>query len=132
MRDFKRALAILSAKPKVIEEEGGIKAFLDHNLLPGVRISPTAKLGSQSEDTELGMNPESYLMVKEILGPQSGDALGGGSSVSVCRVGKAVALLPLVGSYCVNSATPTPPTRWPQSGKVLLGFSLVLLPVSVQ
>lgn len=66
LRDFKRALAVLATKPKVIEEKGGIQRFLEENPIDKVRVQSAKK--KQGEDTLLGMDPESFRLAQEILG----------------------------------------------------------------
>jgi hypothetical protein len=70
LSEFKRGLAIVSTRPKVIEEKGGIKSFLQQNPITGMRILPA--ITPEGEDTVLQMNPESYLMAQGILGPGTG------------------------------------------------------------
>jgi DNA-directed RNA polymerase subunit F len=79
--EFKRGLAVLSTRPKVIEEKGGIQPFLQQNPLAGMRILPTTT--PESEDTVLQMSPESYLMAQGILGP--GAVAGGQGLESLLR-----------------------------------------------
>jgi HEAT repeat protein len=74
--EFKRGLAVVSTRPKVIEEKGGIQPFLQQNPLAAMRILPA--ITPESEDTVLQMSPESYLMAQGILGPGSG---GGGQGL---------------------------------------------------
>ena len=76
LSEFKRGLAIVSTRPKVIEEKGGIKTFLQQNPIQGMRILPA--FTPEGEDTVLQMNPESYLMAQGILGPGTG---GGGQGL---------------------------------------------------
>jgi hypothetical protein len=68
--EFKRGVAIVATRPKVIEEKGGIQGFLKQNPLTGMRILPA--ITPDNEDTVLQMNPESYLMAQGILGPGTG------------------------------------------------------------
>jgi hypothetical protein len=68
--EFKRGLAVVAVRPKVIEEKGGIQSFLRQNPLTGMRILPATT--PDTEDTVLQMNPESYLMAQGILGPGTG------------------------------------------------------------
>ncbi|PYU97833.1 MAG: hypothetical protein DMG26_20275, partial [Acidobacteria bacterium] len=75
LRDFKRALSLLATKPKLIEEKGGIKKFVEHNVIPGVRVLPARTLAG--EDKMLAMDAESYLMAEGILGPQAGSGAQG-------------------------------------------------------
>jgi hypothetical protein len=66
LAEFKQALNILAAKPRAIEEEGGIKAYLAARPLTGARVLP-AKRPEDGGDTVLGMDTESYLMAGEEL-----------------------------------------------------------------
>jgi HEAT repeat protein len=75
LRDFKRAVSLLATKPKLIEEQGGIKNFLDHNVIGGVRVLPAKTLGG--EDRMLAMDAESYLIAEGLLGPQVGTGTQG-------------------------------------------------------
>ena len=68
-RDFKRILAVLATKPKVIEEVGGIKSFLVQNPIENVRVLPAKK--STGEDRTLGMDAEAYLVAEGLLAPQA-------------------------------------------------------------
>jgi len=70
LSEFKRGLAVLATRPKVIEEKGGIKPFLQQNPIAGMRIHPAVT--PEGKDTVLQMNPESYLMAQGILGPGTG------------------------------------------------------------
>ncbi|MBI3894836.1 MAG: HEAT repeat domain-containing protein [Acidobacteria bacterium] len=72
--EFKRLLALLTAKPEIIEQNGGIKALLERNPIEGVRVLPGKKGGGQTEDTVLQMDTESYLMAQAVLEP--GPAIG--------------------------------------------------------
>src|SRR3972149_7714237 len=47
--EFKRLLALLTAKPEIIEQNGGIKALLERNPLEGVRVLPGKKGGGAAE-----------------------------------------------------------------------------------
>ena len=70
LSEFKRGLAIACTRPKIIEEKGGIKPFLQQNPIEGMRILPAVV--SEGGDTVLQMDPESYLMAQGILGPGVG------------------------------------------------------------
>ena len=70
LSEFKRGLAVVCTRPKIIEEHGGIKPFLQQNPIAGMRILPAVI--SEGGDTMLQMNPESYLMAQGILGPGAG------------------------------------------------------------
>jgi hypothetical protein len=70
LSEFKRGLAVVCSRPKIIEEQGGIKPFLQQNPIEGMRILPAVI--SEGGDTVLQMNPESYLLAQGILGPGAG------------------------------------------------------------
>ena len=70
LKDFKRALALLTTRPMVIAERGGIKKFLAGNLIEGVRITPAAKPKEEGDMIDVGMDIESYLTAQAILGPE--------------------------------------------------------------
>jgi len=70
LKDFKRALALLTTRPTVIVERGGIKKFLEGNLIEGVRITPASKRKEEEGGMiEVGMDAESYLTAQAILQP---------------------------------------------------------------
>ncbi len=81
LAEFKRGLAIVGSRPKIIEEKGGIELFLRQHPLVGMRVLPA--ITPEGEDTVLQMNPESYLMAQGILGP--GKAGGGPGLESLLR-----------------------------------------------
>ncbi len=81
LAEFKRGLAIVGTRPRLIEEKGGIEPFLRQHPLVGMRVLPA--ITPQGEDTVLQMNPESYLMAQGILGP--GKAGGGPGLESLLR-----------------------------------------------
>jgi hypothetical protein len=68
--EFRRGLAILCTRPKLIEERGGIKSFLQQNRIEGMRILPAVM--PETGDTVLQMDPESYLLAQESLGTGAG------------------------------------------------------------
>ncbi|MFZ0960462.1 MAG: HEAT repeat domain-containing protein [Terriglobia bacterium] len=72
LKDFKRALALLTTRPMVIAERGGIKKFLAGNLIDGVRITPAGKPKEESDTVDVGMDIESYLTAQAILDPEGG------------------------------------------------------------
>jgi hypothetical protein len=65
LREFKRGLGVMATRPKVIEEKGGIKPFLQRNPVAGMRILPAVKLDNQ--ETGMQISAETYLMAKEIM-----------------------------------------------------------------
>jgi HEAT repeat protein len=76
-REFKRAVALLSTRPKVIEENGGIRRLLERNPIEGVRILPARKPDQEAEDTDLQIDVQSYITAQAIL---DSPFLAGGSS----------------------------------------------------
>ena len=68
LAEFRQTLNILAAKPRDIEEAGGLAPFLAAHPLAGARIAPAKK--SEGGDTILGMDTESYLMAGDDLPPQ--------------------------------------------------------------
>lgn len=71
LKDFERAIALLTTKPSVIAERGGIKSFLAGNPLEAIRIIPSAKREKQGDTIEMGMDIESYLTAQAILEPDA-------------------------------------------------------------
>src|SRR5262249_26286046 len=69
LQDFKRGLALLITKPEVIEEKGGIKAFLKANPIKKMTILAAQKQASHSEDTLLEMDPQAYLLAQAAMEP---------------------------------------------------------------
>ncbi len=73
LKDYKRALAVLSTRPAVIQERGGIQKFLAANPIENVKISPAVKpKEDESGMIEVGMDMDSLLTAKAILAPESG------------------------------------------------------------
>jgi hypothetical protein len=70
LSEFKRGLTVVCTRPKIIEEKGGIKPFLQQTHIEGMRILPAVV--PEGGDTVLQMNPESYLLAQGILGPGGG------------------------------------------------------------
>ena len=70
LKDFKRALALLTTRAKVIAERGGIRQFLAANPLEGVRVTPAAKPQEEGDTIEVGMDFESFLTAQAILGSE--------------------------------------------------------------
>ncbi len=70
LEEFKRSLALVTTKPNVIAEQGGIKRFLERNPIEGVRVLPAQKPQSRDGDTDIGMDAESYLTAQAILDPE--------------------------------------------------------------
>ena len=63
---YRRALAMLTAQPKVIEEAGGLLPYIEQNRVDFVRIFPASKnqIRNESGDTVLDTDSESFLMAK--------------------------------------------------------------------
>src|SRR3989454_9649585 len=80
VRGFKRGMALLSTKPSVIEEKGGIKRFLEQNPIEGMRFQKAAKAPGQTEDTVLGTDSDSFRTAQAIL---EADMRVGGSSLDL-------------------------------------------------
>ncbi|HMD83825.1 MAG TPA: hypothetical protein VKO18_03885 [Terriglobia bacterium] len=70
LKDFKRALALLTTRAMVIAERGGIKKFLAANPIEGIRIAPAPKPKEEGDTIEVGMDMESFLTAQAILGPE--------------------------------------------------------------
>ena len=70
LKDYKRALALLTTRAMVIAERGGIKKFLAANPIEGVRITPAAKPKEEGDMIEVGMDMESFLTAQALLGPE--------------------------------------------------------------
>ena len=72
IKDFKGALDLLTTRPAVIAERGGIKSFLAATPLAGVRITPAAKPKEEEDGDaiDVGMDLESYLTAQAILEPE--------------------------------------------------------------
>ncbi len=66
--EFKQTVNILAVKPKTLEQEGGIRAFLDAHPLARARVHPVKR--PEEGDTILGMDTESYLMAGDDLPAQ--------------------------------------------------------------
>jgi len=82
LREFKRAVALISTRPKTIEEGGGIRRMLEQNPIEGIRILPARKQSEEDADTELQVDAQSYITAQAILdapftGGSSAGAAGG-------------------------------------------------------
>src|SRR5258708_27800482 len=73
---YKNAIAVISANPKMIEEDGGLLPFLQQRQLDFVRIFPAAKGEKEDGDTVLNMGSEEYLISKAMGGMNSGFSQG--------------------------------------------------------
>lgn len=77
---YRQVIAVLCASPKIIEEMGGTRAFLDQSPVENARILPAGKNQARTEsgDTILESDAESYLASKELAeNAQQGFALDG-------------------------------------------------------
>jgi hypothetical protein len=71
LKDYKRALALLTTRPMVMVQRGGIKQFLAANPIEGVHVTPAAKPKEEGDMTEVGMDFESFLTAQAIMGSES-------------------------------------------------------------
>ncbi len=64
---YRRVIGILSAPAKAMEDAGGLIAFLENNLVEGVRILPTARDQKKDEkgDTIIETDSEAYILSKQ-------------------------------------------------------------------
>ncbi len=67
--DYKRGLALLSIRPKAIQDAGGLRKFLKVNPLEAVRILPLEKPKDSSGDTDLEIDPGAFLTAQGIFDP---------------------------------------------------------------
>jgi len=65
---YRKLIALLSAPTKLIEEAGGVRAYLEANEVEGARILPAAKNQKKDEqgDTILETDSESYILSKQM------------------------------------------------------------------
>ncbi|MGA3327373.1 MAG: hypothetical protein ABSF45_23160 [Terriglobia bacterium] len=70
LKDFKRAVALITTRPMVIAERGGIQKFLAANPIEGVRISPLAK-PKEDDSGMIEVDAESYLTGKTPTQPEA-------------------------------------------------------------
>lgn len=72
---YKQVIAILCVSPRVIEEAGGARTFLDQNPLQNARVLPAGKNQARTEDgdTLLESDAETYMASKDLAesGPQN-------------------------------------------------------------
>jgi hypothetical protein len=75
---FRRAIAAISASPKLIEESGGLLPFLESRQLEFVRVFPAVKNEVRNEDgdTVLEMGSEEYLISKALTNINPGSTQG--------------------------------------------------------
>jgi hypothetical protein len=95
LKEFKRALALLTTRPAVIAERGGIKKFIAANPIDGVRIAPALKPKEDGEVIEMGMDMDSFLTAQALLGPAGGT---GPSPVDVLMEAAGAPRLPGAGA----------------------------------
>ena len=67
--EYKRGLALLSTRPKAIQDAGGLRKFLKHNPLEAVRIMPLEKPKGSSGDFDLEIDPGAFLTAQGIFEP---------------------------------------------------------------
>ncbi len=65
--EFKRGLAILSTRPKAIQDAGGLRKFLKHNPLEAVRILPLEKPKDSSGDFDMEIDAGAFLTAQGIF-----------------------------------------------------------------
>ncbi len=70
LKDFKRALALLTTRALVIAERGGIKKFLAANPMEGVRVAVAPKPKDEGDTIDVGMDMESFFTAQAILGQE--------------------------------------------------------------
>lgn len=70
LKAFKLALGLLTTRPMVIVQRGGIKQFLAANPIEGVHVTPAAKPKEEGDMTEVGMDFESFLTAQAIMGSE--------------------------------------------------------------
>src|ERR1700675_2715773 len=65
---YRQVIAILCVSPKIIEEAGGIRGFLESTPVENARILPAGKNQARTEsgDTILESDAESYLASKDL------------------------------------------------------------------
>jgi len=80
LKDYKRALALLTTRALAIAERGGIKKFLATNPIESVRIAVAPKPKEDGDTIEVGMDMESFLTAQAILGPEGAS---GGSALDL-------------------------------------------------
>ncbi len=72
---YKQVIAVLCTSPRIIEDAGGTRAFLDLSPVENARILPAGKNQARTEsgDTILESDAESYMASKELAesGPQN-------------------------------------------------------------
>ena len=74
---YKRAIGILAAAPKTIEEHGGLRSYLEQHPLEMVRVFPAGKnqVRTETGDTILEQDSETFLMSKTLGDMRSNNPL---------------------------------------------------------
>jgi HEAT repeat protein len=77
LSSYKRAIGILAAAPKTIEEHGGLRAYLEQYPLEMVRVFPAGKnqIRTETGDTILEQDSEAFLMSKAMGESRSSNPL---------------------------------------------------------
>ena len=70
---FQRVISLLSGAPEVIEQAGGLRAFLDQNEIEGVRFLPAATNQKKNEegDTIIETDSEAFVMSKQMAADEA-------------------------------------------------------------
>ena len=70
---FQRVISLLSGAPEVIEQAGGLRAFLDQNEIEGVRFLPAATNQKKNEegDTIIETDSEAFVMSKQLVAEEA-------------------------------------------------------------
>jgi len=71
LKEFQRAVAVLTLRPALIAERGGIANYLAANPIEGIRIIPAAKPRGDDEMLDVGTDIESYLAGQSRHRPES-------------------------------------------------------------
>lgn len=71
LRDFRRGMGILAAKPEQIEAAGGTSVYLRKHLIEGMRILAADKRDNRTTDTTLGMDIESFMTAQSLIDPKA-------------------------------------------------------------
>jgi hypothetical protein len=77
LRDFKRGIAVLATRPKVIEDQGGLRKFLERNPVETVRIIPATHGVGESTDTDLEIDAKTYLSAQAVLESHAAGVVSG-------------------------------------------------------
>jgi HEAT repeat protein len=88
LAEFRQAMGVLAIKPKLIEEQGGIKNYITEHPINRVRVLPAKK--QEQGDTVLPMDTESYFLAENLLmSPGLGGAAGLESLLQFAKEGGA-------------------------------------------